>query len=225
VVSKERLIYSSPNGDRWFLTHEPGSGQVFIRHDPNAPSAGRSSDVEISEFLVRGGQSPEHQALLGLIETLVEPPITPVSNTAESTSVIADQPPGPLGAPHLRTIAMPRDANASGDIFGGWTVSQMDLAAGSYAADQAQGRVATVAIDAMHFLRPVSVGDEVSCYCSLVKTGDTSATVKVETWARGRGQGRAPEKVTEGVFTFVAVDEQGHPRKVPDDGGGRPFGS
>jgi acyl-CoA thioesterase YciA len=224
-MSNERLIYNSPNGDRWFLARNPGSGQVFIRHDPNAPSGGRSSNIGIGEFLVRGGQGPEHSAFLGLIETLMDPPAKPVNNNAGSTSLMAHQLPEPPGGAHLRTIAMPRDANASGDVFGGWTLSQMDLAAGSYAADRAQGRVVTVAIDAMHFLRPVAVGDEVSCYCSLVKTGDTSVEVKVETWARGRGQGRAPEKVTEGVFTFVAVDEQGHPRKVPGDGGGRPFGS
>ncbi|MFC7478666.1 acyl-CoA thioesterase [Dankookia sp. GCM10030260] len=115
---------------------------------------------------------------------------------------------------------MPRDANAGGDIFGGWTLSQMDLADGGLAAEQAQGRVATVAIEAMRFLRPISVGDEVSCYCSLVKTGDTSVVVKVETWARGRGLGKEPQKVTEGVFTFVALDEGGHPRNVVGDDDG-----
>ena len=130
---------------------------------------------------------------------------------------MADQLPDVPGGPHLRTVAMPRDANAGGDIFGGWTLSQMDLAGGGYAAERAHGRVATVAIEAMCFLRPVSVGDEVSCYCSLVRTGGTSVAVKVETWARGRGRGRAPEKVTEGVFTFVAIDERGHPREVPGD--------
>ena len=128
---------------------------------------------------------------------------------------MADQLPDVPGGPHLRTVAMPRDANAGGDIFGGWTLSQMDLAGGGYAADRAQGRVATVAITAMRFLRPVSVGDEVSCYCTLEASGGTSVTVKVETWARGRGHGRTPEKVTEGVFTFVALDEQGHPCEVP----------
>jgi acyl-CoA thioesterase YciA len=118
------------------------------------------------------------------------------------------------GGPHLRTIAMPRDTNASGSIFGGWTLSQMDLAGGTFAAEHAHGRVATVAIEAMRFLRPVSVGDEVSCYCSVVKTGDTSVAVKVETWARGRGHGKDPQKVTEGVFTFVALDEGGEPRTL-----------
>jgi acyl-CoA thioesterase YciA len=120
--------------------------------------------------------------------------------------------------PQLRTIAMPADANAGGSVFGGWTLSQMDLACGSFAAEHAGGRVATIAIDAMRFLRPVAVGDEVSCYCSLEKAGDTSVVVKIETWARGRGRGKAAEKVTEGVFTFVAVDDEGIPRPLPADG-------
>lgn len=114
---------------------------------------------------------------------------------------------------HLRVVAMPRDANPGGDIFGGWTLSQMDLAGGVFAAREAEGRVATVAIDAMKFLRPIAVEDEVSCYCHMVERGDTSLTIKVETWARGRSS-PAGEKVTEGVFTFVAIDDQGHPRPV-----------
>lgn len=124
------------------------------------------------------------------------------------------RPPQDLSGPHLRTIAMPRDANPSGDIFGGWTVSQMDLAGATFAAKQAQGRVATVSIEAMEFLRPVSVGDEVSCYCSLVKAGDTSLTVKIETWANARTGAGEPEKVTEGTFTFVAIDQHGKPRRL-----------
>jgi acyl-CoA thioesterase YciA len=127
---------------------------------------------------------------------------------------MSDQLPDIPGGPHLRTIAMPRDANPAGDIFGGWTLSQMDLASGTFAARCARGRVATVAIEAMSFLRPVAVGDEVSCYCSLLKLGDTSVTVKVETWARGRA-GEEAEKVTEGVFTFVAIDDIGRPRHIP----------
>ena len=130
---------------------------------------------------------------------------------------MADALPDVPGGPHLRTIAMPRDANAGGDIFGGWTLSQMDLAGGTVAARRAGGRVATVAIEAMRFLRPVSVGDEVSCYCSVLEVGETSLRVKIETWSRGRG-GEEAEKVTEGVFTFVAIDDKGKPRKVPVDG-------
>ncbi len=131
---------------------------------------------------------------------------------------MADRLPEVPGGPHLRTVAMPRDANSSGDIFGGWTLSQMDLAGGTFAAERAGGRVATVAIEAMRFLRPVSVGDEVSCYCSLHERGETSLAVKVETWARGRGRGKEPEKVTEGIFTFVALGEDGRPRKIPTEG-------
>ena len=124
----------------------------------------------------------------------------------------ADRPPEIPGGAQLRTVAMPRDANASGSIFGGWTLSQMDLAGASLAAEHSEGRVATVAIEAMRFLRPVEVGDEVSCFCTLEKAGDTSMAVRIETWARGRGEGRRPEKVTEGVFTYVALDEEGKPR-------------
>ena len=130
---------------------------------------------------------------------------------------MADRLPDVPGGPHLRTVAMPRDSNAGGDIFGGWTLSQMDLAGGTFAAERAGGRVATVAIEAMRFLRPVAVGDEVSCYCSAEETGETSVQVKIETWARGRGRGKAPEKVTEGVFTFVAIGEDGHPRPLAAD--------
>src|SRR5690349_12179938 len=128
---------------------------------------------------------------------------------------MADHPPDLPGGPQLRTIAMPADANAGGSVFGGWTLSQMDLASGSFAAERAGGRVATVAIEAMRFLRPIAIGDEVSCYCLLEKTGETSVVVKVETWARSRGGGKGPEKVTEGVFTFVAIDEEGRPRALP----------
>ena len=127
---------------------------------------------------------------------------------------MADEPPDVPGGPHLRTVAMPRDANPSGDVFGGWTVSQMDLAGGGFAAERAGGRVATVSIEAMTFLRPVSVGDEVSCYCTLADEGETSVTVKIETWARGRAS-RESEKVTEGEFKFVAIDERGKPRALP----------
>ena len=130
---------------------------------------------------------------------------------------MAEQLPDVPGGPHLRTIAMPADANAGGSVFGGWTLSQMDLAGGSFAAERAGGRVVTVAIEAMRFLRPVAVGDEVSCYCSAEEAGETSVKVRIETWARGRGRGKAPEKVTEGVFTFVAIDEEGKPRALPPE--------
>jgi acyl-CoA thioesterase YciA len=121
--------------------------------------------------------------------------------------------PRPPGEAHLRTIAMPRDANPAGDIFGGWTLSQMDLAGATFAAERAGGRVATVSIDAMKFLHPISVGDEVSCFCFLKEEGKASIEVKIETWTRCRG-GKDPEKVTEGVFTYVALSEDGKPRPL-----------
>src|SRR5215468_2073253 len=94
------------------------------------------------------------------------------------------QPKLPSGIPLIRVIAMPGDANPNGDIFGGWLLSQMDLAGGSLAAQRAQGRCATVAVDGMVFHEPVFVGDEVSCYGQLVKTGRSSMTVRIETWRR-----------------------------------------
>lgn len=121
--------------------------------------------------------------------------------------------PDPPGGAHLRTIAMPRDANPAGDIFGGWTLSQMDLAGATLAAERSGGRVATVSIDAMKFLHPIAVGDEVSCFCFIEDEGKARVTVKIETWTRVRG-GKDPEKVTEGVFTYVALDENGKPRPL-----------
>ena len=121
------------------------------------------------------------------------------------------------GGPHLRTIAMPRDANPAGDIFGGWTLSQMDLAGATLAAERSGGRVATASIEAMKFLRPISVGDEVTCFCTIAEEGAASVKVHIETWTRSRG-GKDAEKVTDGIFTFVAVDENGKPRRLDDDG-------
>lgn len=117
--------------------------------------------------------------------------------------------------PSMRTIAMPADTNPAGDIFGGWILSQMDLAGGSHAFYIAQGRVSTVAVTGMQFHLPVYVGDEVSCYCATHKIGSTSITVLVETWVRRRRLEKAV-KVTEGLFTFVALDEHGKPRPVRD---------
>ena len=113
----------------------------------------------------------------------------------------------------LRTVAMPAFANPHGDIFGGWLLSQMDLAGGTVASRQAKGRVATVAITAMTFHRPVFIGDEVSCYAEIVKIGRTSMTVKIQAFAH---RGRTAEKieVTEGLFTYVAVNSEGRPRPV-----------
>ena len=115
--------------------------------------------------------------------------------------------------PHLRTIAMPRDANPSGDMFGGWTLSQMDLAGATFAARHSGCRVATVSIDAMKFLHPIAVGDDVSCYCLLEHQGEHSLAVKIETWSASR-DGEKAEKVTEGVFTYVALGDDGKPREL-----------
>jgi len=115
----------------------------------------------------------------------------------------------------LRTIAMPADTNPNGDIFGGWILSQMDLAGGTHAFHEAGGRVATVAVTGMKFHKPVVVGDEVSCYCSTERVGRTSIEVRVETWVRRR-HGAAEEQVTEGRFTFVAIDDGGRPRPVDE---------
>jgi len=117
----------------------------------------------------------------------------------------------------IRTLAMPADTNPSGDIFGGWVLAQMDLAAGIIAARRAKGRVATVALDGMAFLRPVNVGDVVSCYAHVTRIGRTSLTVEVDTYVL-RDRVGDEVKVTEGHFTMVAIDEQGKPRPVDKSG-------
>lgn len=119
----------------------------------------------------------------------------------------------PHGAPTIRTLAMPADANPSGDIFGGWVLSQMDLAGGIAAGQRARGRVATVAIEAMTFLRPVAIGDVLCVYTEVTRVGRTSLSVQMEAWSLRRRHG-VREKVTQGLFTFVALDEAGKPRPV-----------
>ena len=120
-------------------------------------------------------------------------------------------------APALRTIAMPADSNANGDIFGGWMLSQMDLAGAVVATREARSRIATVAIDAMSFKAPVHIGDEVSCYAKVERIGNTSITVHVESWARPRLGELDAHKVTEGKFTYVAIDEDRKPIPVRRD--------
>jgi len=114
----------------------------------------------------------------------------------------------------LRTIAMPADTNPAGDIFGGWLMSQMDLAAGNMAARVSQGRGATVAVEAMQFLHPVHVGDEVTIYASLHSIGRTSMRVHVDVWSRSRFE-KESQKVTDADFVFVALDDLGQPRELP----------
>ena len=114
----------------------------------------------------------------------------------------------------IRTIAMPSDTNPAGDIFGGWLMAQMDLAAGNAAARRARGRCVTVAVDGMAFHSPVQVGDEVSVYADLISTGRTSMKFQVEAWRRCR-DGDERIKVTDAIFTFVAVDRGSRPRPLP----------
>lgn len=113
----------------------------------------------------------------------------------------------------LRVIAMPRDTNPSGDIFGGWLISIMDMAGGTAALHRARGRVVLAAIDKMSFLRPVSVGDEVSCYAHILKEGTSSMQIHVEAWVRRPREG-LEHQVTEGLFTFVSIDENRKPRPL-----------
>ena len=115
----------------------------------------------------------------------------------------------------IRTIAMPADTNPAGDIFGGWLMSQMDLAAGNMAGRVAQGRCATVSVEAMQFLRPVKVGDEVTLYATLRKVGRTSMRIHVDVWARARYTDKSA-MVTEADFVFVALDGDGAPRAFAD---------
>ena len=119
----------------------------------------------------------------------------------------------PTGVPALRTLAMPADSNPNGDIFGGWVMAQMDLAGAVPAAREARGRIATVAVEAMRFHKPVYVGDVFSCYAEIRRVGTTSITVAVEAWAERRPLGECV-KVTEGTYVYVAIDETGRPRLV-----------
>ena len=115
--------------------------------------------------------------------------------------------------PAIRVVAMPADANAYGDIFGGWLLSLMVNAAGLTAARRSKGRAVTVAMDGMQFHQPVKIGDEVSVYAEIERVGRTSMTITVEAWRRERHLEESI-KVTEAKFTFVAVDDQGKPRAV-----------
>ncbi|HRP24747.1 acyl-CoA thioesterase [Thauera sp.] len=119
----------------------------------------------------------------------------------------------PRGEPAIRTIAMPADANPAGDIFGGWLMAQMDLAAGNVAARRARSRCATVSVDRITFLRPVFIGDEVSLHAEIVRVGRSSMTIEVEAWRRSR-DGEEQVKVTDASFVFVALDQGGRPRVI-----------
>jgi len=121
--------------------------------------------------------------------------------------------PTPQGDLALQTLAMPKDTNANGDIFGGWLLSQMDIAGAITAGDVAAGRVATVAIEGMVFLTPVHMGAVVSCYADILDIGRSSIRIMVEVWINSQHDGE-PIKVTEGEFVFVAIDENGRTRTI-----------
>ncbi len=119
----------------------------------------------------------------------------------------------PQGEISLRVLAMPADANPDGHIFGGWVLGRMDIAGGIHTGSYTLARTVTVAVDAMKFHKPVQVGDEVTCYTSVVRVGRTSMTVLVETWVRRR-HSTHPVKVTEGRFTYVAIGDNGTPIEI-----------
>ncbi len=123
----------------------------------------------------------------------------------------------PKGGLAIRTLAMPADANPSGDIFGGWLISQMDIAGAVTAGTRAQCRVATVAVTGFTFHKPVLIGDVVCCYTEIRKVGTTSITIGIEAWVLRRYATKDRIKVTEGVFTFVALDDKGKKRPVPPE--------
>jgi acyl-CoA thioesterase YciA len=126
---------------------------------------------------------------------------------------------GPDGDLLLRTLAMPADTNANGDIFGGWIMSQMDIGGGILAKEIATGRIVTVAVEAMTFHHPVKVGQVVCCYGKCTRIGRTSMTIKLEVWVRPVLSDSKDDRyrVTDGIFTFVAIDENGKPRPVNPD--------
>lgn len=117
----------------------------------------------------------------------------------------------------IRVMATPADTNASGDIFGGWLMSQVDIAGSIVARRRAQGRTVTVAVDSFQFRKPVFVGDVVSCYASITRIGKTSLTIKVKAYAERQGKSHHTHFVTEADLTYVAVDEQRRPRQIPVD--------
>ncbi len=125
----------------------------------------------------------------------------------------------PRGLLMLRTLAMPADTNPWGDVFGGWLLSQMDIAAGLMAGEVAKGRSATVAVDGVVFRRPVAVGETVSIFAELTKVGRTSMTIRLEVWARDLVHNYTEDHdfVTEGTFHYVAVNEAGRPRVIEDN--------
>lgn len=125
-----------------------------------------------------------------------------------------DDKPNPRGQLALQVVPLPSDTNANGDVFAGWLVKQMDMAAATTAGRISKGRNATVAIDRMEFLSPLRVGSQVACYTELVDIGRSSMKINVEVWTLDRDRDRM-RKVTESLFVFVAIDEHGRIREVP----------
>ena len=124
----------------------------------------------------------------------------------------------PRGELTVRISAMPADTNANGDIFGGWVLSRMDQAGGIRGVERARGRVVTIAVEAMTFIRPVKVGDVLEVFTDVESIGRTSMKIHIEAWVK-RFQTHDDEKVTDATFTFVAIDENGKPRPIPKEGG------
>ncbi len=120
----------------------------------------------------------------------------------------------PRGNLEIQTVAMPADTNANGDIFGGWVVSNMDMAAGIAARRRARSRAVTRAIDKLEFIAPVNVGDTVCCYAELLKTGRSSMQFRIEVWTISLEHDDVPVKTAEGLFSFVAIDSQNKPHPV-----------
>lgn len=120
----------------------------------------------------------------------------------------------PVGTLTIRTLAMPADTNAAGDIFGGWVMSQMDIAGAIAAVERVRGRVVTVAVEAMTFIAPVKVGDVLCVYTTVERVGRTSITISMEAWAR-RERHEDRQKVTDGKFVYVALDDNGQKREIP----------
>ena len=130
-------------------------------------------------------------------------------------TALDDDKPTPRGELTIQVIPLPSDTNANGDVYACWVVKQMDIAAASKAGRISRGRNATVAIDRMEFLSPLRVGSQVSCYCELVDIGRSSMKIRVEVWTLDRSAS-TPRKVTEALFVFVAIDEHGRIREVPE---------
>jgi acyl-CoA thioesterase YciA len=132
------------------------------------------------------------------------------THAVHAAPIAANEPCGDLS---IRTLAMPADTNQNGDIFGGWLLSQMDIGGGIFASRVANSRTVTVAIEAMNFRKPVYVGDVVSVHANLVRVGKTSVTVRLEAWVMRRNETHSI-LVTDGNFTYVSIDDQGHPQVI-----------